>query len=241
MSPAVSLRIREDEHSRRHCFPPPTVMPSPRGESATSIAKRIIARAASAATAHAPSAGRLRTATFPADSQDGGLGRPAASLALRWRENAGRRISKLRTARPITQRASNSQSRCVLHSPTVDLLRLLSLMGIRGGFAVRRNAGSLIRREARGGWFREGCCLRCRYAGAQISGSTRTLPDCTSAKQSAPPNPQTTTETVCFSISTNVHVSNASVIAGRCVSKNALVSLSPIFPVRTSTSFHGRP
>ena len=47
----------------------------------------------SAATAHAPAAGRLRTATFPADSQDGGFGRPAASLALRWRDEAGRRIS----------------------------------------------------------------------------------------------------------------------------------------------------
>ena len=31
--------------------------------------------------------------------------------------------------------------------PAVDLLRVLSLMGIRGGFAVRRDAGSLIRRE----------------------------------------------------------------------------------------------
>ena len=47
----------------------------------------------SAATAHAPAAGRLRTATFPADSQYGELARPAASLALRWRDDAGRRIS----------------------------------------------------------------------------------------------------------------------------------------------------
>ena len=65
-----------------------------RGGAATAIAKRTIARSVSAATAQAPSAGRLRTATFPADSQDGGLGRPAASLALRWRDDAGRRISK---------------------------------------------------------------------------------------------------------------------------------------------------
>ena len=93
-----------------------TPMPSPKGESATAVAKRRIVRAASAPTAHAPTAGRLRTTTFPADSQDGVLVRPAASLALRWRDDAGRRFQPLRTARPFTQRASNPLSRCVLHS-----------------------------------------------------------------------------------------------------------------------------
>ena len=52
--------------------------------------------------------------------------------------------------------------------PAFDLLRVLSLMGIRGGFAVRRDAGSLIRREARGVGSGKGVALRCRYAVAKL-------------------------------------------------------------------------
>ena len=40
--------------------------------------------------------------------------------------------------------------------PAADFLRALSLMAIRGGFVVRRNAGTLIRRLASGSWMGEG-------------------------------------------------------------------------------------
>ncbi len=113
----------------------------------------------SAATAHAPAAGRLRTATFPADPQDGGHGRPTASLALRWRDDAGRPISKLRTARPITQRASNPLSRSVLHSVRREFAPRAQPHGNPG--RLREAQGCRIAHSARawGGRFREGCCF----------------------------------------------------------------------------------
>jgi hypothetical protein len=54
--------------------------------------------------------------------------------------------------------------------PAADLLRVLSLKGIRGGFAVRRNARTLIRRDGSGSRFREGCCFALslrRFANSQ--------------------------------------------------------------------------
>ena len=104
----MSLRVREDEHSRRHCIPHPPSCRR-RGDCEPKTRSQL-----SAATAHAPAAGRLRNATFPADSQDGVLVRPAASLALRWRDDAGRRISK--TPRHPPSHATRQQSAVTLRA-----------------------------------------------------------------------------------------------------------------------------
>jgi hypothetical protein len=131
---------------------PPTVTPSPKGESAAAIAKRRVVRVV------------LRIFPFP--------NRVIANDSLYIRTKTVVYKAPRRPPNHATRQQSAVTFRAAFPR-SVDLLRVLSLMGIRGGFAVRRSGGSLIRREARGVGSGKGVALRFRYAVLRAAAALR--------------------------------------------------------------------
>lgn len=140
-------------------------MPSPKGGVGRGDCDPKTRSRLSAATAHAPAAGRLRTATFPADSQDGVLVRPSASLALRCRDNAVHRFSNAPRGPP--NHATRQQSAVTFRAAFRPPLICCACSASWESGEASRCAGMQDRSfgASLGGWSREGCCfalsLRC--------------------------------------------------------------------------------